>query len=632
MDSPQNQPFVTLPIESTTALKNLRVCFCIDNSGSTGSKYGSNIVYLFGPSTNDSTPSVLDIEKAFTNKMRSDWITKPTFIAWNSAAVDVESVEQITSGGGTAPSTIFEGPTLITITNSDVLVLITDGQIGSGEIRHFGETMTKCGTHLKAIIGVIVGKRSASPADANVSVLVPTMISNGCILGTDAEESAVMWSCSAFKSAWNPTEIVEDTTWDLVSKINPAAICNLEIPSVNKAQEENLRSGGYIPMGSGLFFHPNHLLQSEPTWDDLVTLPFDRICQYFKVTNRCNELVTWFKKLNDKFVTEFTAANPEEKDNVNRLIQEIEQGRRPRRDANVLTSYRSTRNRALVRQHMNDEHIDDLLDDPRLVTLMQFFRNMMQIMREDEVMQHDAGTYTTSSMAPSRYTSMKKASDPTTKLTGSTTAPLTKITAKFNEPFKWFCQFNKLYVNHRTPTSAPVEATASNAQPKVECSICYESSTPFILIRKHFDTNNLENLMTSPSSYFYPQILCAKCAGYFCNQQIDPVRVRCYGAVPLVTLVADSKKYFLEGFAAMTNVMYIAPTESITTNPFEIFTGFISGISSLFAQSMGSGLDQAEAPQEQVMHVLSLFCVAVKSFYLDDNQMITVMDNFRSQF
>lgn len=627
--SVRDLPFVKLPLENSVALKDLKICFCVDNSGSTGTTFFSET-------------NVLDVEKEFVKKIIPYLTQHPSFIAWNTIATNMTSLDAIQSIGGTKPSSIFLSDTIGTIKKSDVIVLITDGQIGSTEIQKFGEYMTKFGTHFKAIIGVIVDKKETivctdmpyfetdvttqivKPSQINVSVLVPAMISNGCIIFNDLTANYNMWSCGTFKSTWNPMDITEETGWSAVTTVNTSQIIEIMIPFANINDEHVLTSKGYIPLGLGLYFHPNYLLNSTPSWEELIEFPFDRICQNFKVTKRCTELIVWFKKLKNKFFEEFVIGHIE-REHVDKLMDEIISTRRIEKNSDLLTMYTRNRNRALAFSNDADEEIDQLITDPRLINLIQFFRNMMEIMKEDEETQDDPGTYTTSSLSPSRY--LGKTMKNKFRTSGSNDILVT-ISANFTDPFKWFAQFCKLYPQHNSPTC--------------ECSICYESSVPFILIRKHFDTNNLNELLKFPTSFFYPQIVCSKCAGYFCNLQIDPVRVPCYSAVPLVTLIDDSKKYFILSFAHVTNCVINFSDDNSTLSDgssikylYGLFNSLVnSNRKSNKSESVANAKPDSisKSSEKQISFILSLLCTKFKESFTTDPLLTSLLDQFNNQF
>ena len=105
------------------------------------------------------------------------------------------------------------------------------------------------------------------------------------------------------------------------------------------------------------------------------------------------------------------------------------------------------------------------------------------------------------------------------------------ITASFTEPYLWYTQF--------------VRAT-KNDSIKYECSICCDVSMPFIILRKKINKRKLYEFDLRPLDYFYPEFLCNKCADYFCHNKIDPVRVKCIAALPLINLNLTVKEFCIE--------------------------------------------------------------------------------------
>ena len=527
-----NNPLLTLPITDTSMLKDLNFCFCIDVSGSTGRVFADKYTYL-------------EIEKDFAKNFLPFLTKTPKFVAWDDNSKNITSLSQLHPDGGTKPNCIFENQlTLQTILNTDVAVIITDGQIGIHDINEFSKCMTQQGSHLKAIIGVIVGRRTRDdsniikkPSEIDVSVLVPTMISNGCILFHNLKDTYIMWSCGVFKTAWNPSDITENLGWQSVSTIGINQICNVSIPIPDQTKQKNLIDDGYIPFGAGFFFHPDHLLEYKPTWEQLLELPFDRICQYFRVTRRYSELLKWFKNQQERFVQEFMVDNGE-KENIERLVHEMDPRNSQQRNNMTTLSYVQSRNCALARRYINNEEIESLFTDTRIIRLMQFFRRMMQIMEEDYQTQNLASSYVTSKISSSRYCTVSSG----TTSTPSIGISCSSITSDFHNPLEWYRQFKIIFPNH-----------GSN---ECECTICYELSVPFIIVRKHIDKNNIGDLVDNIAKYFYPNVVCNKCATYFCDNGIDPVRVPCYAAIPLVNLIGNSKIYFIASFAKLTNCIY----------------------------------------------------------------------------
>lgn len=524
-ESPEfSEPFVQLPMTNSLSICDLNICCCIDVSASTNEVFSKNYTYL-------------DIEKRFVSGLRNNVRKNVKFISWADISEIITDINRIKSSGGTMPACIFEKTTCDVVTNSDVLVLITDGEIGTGEINHFGKCMVNYGSHFKAVIGVIVGRRSndinnnvKKPSDINVSVLVPAMISNGCIIFHNTKDNYLMWSSGIFRNTLMPNDINENTnTWENISTFSTKNICEVNIPVADSEKENNLINQGYIPFGMGLFFHPDNLLKSTPKWDELMNYPFDRICQYFRVSQRYQELYDWFKLQRDRFHQEFMADH-NEKQILDNLVTNL-QTQNSVVEPDIIRNFCRTRNMSLARFYANEENVLEIFANEHEANLFKFINHMINVMEEDNENLYSENTYTTSSISKTRYVS--------TKMNKSNGKKIHSIRSNFNEPYGWLQDFITLYPDHQSS--------------QCECPICYEKSVPFVLVRNCIDKNNIADLVDFPFKYFYPQIICGKCADYFCKQGIDPVRVGCIAAIPIVNLVDDSKKYFLDAFEKITN-------------------------------------------------------------------------------
>ncbi len=550
-----NDAFITIPIDNQIPLSDTKVCICIDISGSTNNKIDSQL-------------SILEAEIKFATDLSSKLTQETKLIAWDNKAEHIIDMQYLKPRNGTEPSCIFNNITTHSdIRESDVAVIITDGEIGANEISNFSKAMLTHGTHLKAIIGVIVKKINTGlpfpseqslshflnsgirlskdvlnhkPADVQISVLVPAMIGNSCIILNDGTNNFVMWSSSIFRSEWNPNEVIDITNWEDVSKISFDVLAKTLIPFPNQQQDIELREQNYIPIGTGLYFNPELLLQWNPTLDELINIPFDRISQYFRVSMRCCELVDWFKKQKNRFLEEFIV-EPNERMNIEQIMTDMERNRQNRQIYDSLLPYfTQIRNQALVRRYIDDDDIDNVVDDPRIKQVIIFFRQMLDVMMEDMENQDDGNSYVSSSIALSRYSTVPSNHSSKYVSSYSKTNP-TSITANFKDPLKWIEQFCRLYPNHESKQH--------------ECSICCDINIPFVLMRKVINKLNIDDFQVHPLDYFYPEIMCAKCATYFCNNKIDPVRVECFAAIPLITLVDDSKKYFISSFTELSGTV-----------------------------------------------------------------------------
>ena len=513
-------PFIYIPIKEHVEFRTLKTGFFVDSSGSTQNHFYDKI-------------SILDVEKQFVRHMLPNMIYTSKFVSWNNSARIVDSLECVYPSDGTDPSSIFEKTnTLNIVKESETMVIITDGQIEVSQINSFGEAMTKNGTHLKAVIGVIVGRRNTiKPCEVNVSVLLPAMISNACILFYNWKSVYVLWASGSFKESLNPIEITQEVQWDNVTTTTFSDISAIRIGINEYISLQNISD--FIPLGSGVFFNPINLLLAEPSWDQLMEYPFHRICLYFRVINKCHVLLDWFKMQQDRFINEFMI-NDQTKDNMNIIMNKIND--RTQDDINLAT-FRYNRNQGVIRRYINDNEIEDLIYDPRMVKLIQFFRTITNIMYEDFQTQTVSSSYTTSTITFSRYDVIYHMN-----------TSVSSITTGFHEPFKWLKQFNKIFPD--------------NGLKIFTCTICYESDVPFIIIRKPFDNESFD----CPTSYYYPQIVCSKCADYFCGIGKDPVRVDCIAAIPIIN---SQPIIFIKYFLALI------PNKSTDEEATKIIISFI---------------------------------------------------------
>jgi hypothetical protein len=408
-----------------------------------------------------------------------------------------------------------------------------------------------------------------------------------------------MWSSGSFKNQWNPNDIVDDMQWEQVTLAHLSTIGNIRLPTHDPVQHRNLRDSGYIPFGEGVYFNAAALIASNISLNDFLALPFDRICQYFKINQQYEQLLQWAKSQKDRYLDE-VIEDPTDKANISRLFDEIRQPVQSRNlNSESVRSFVRNRNRALAWRYVEDEEIHNLVDDPNIVKLLQFFRNMMQVMEEDQRQQHSAATYTASSISTSRYTVSGRRDR-----IDSAALNCVAITAKFNEPYKWLRQFNKLYPNIKSP--------------EAECTICCETSIPFILMRKHLDKNNINDLLDNSLTYFYPEIVCGKCADYLCSRGIDPVRVPCYAAIPIINIVDEYKMSYHNCFAALTNYIIVNSPQP---------TSFISSISRFVLPHRDSANTQN---MDGLKAMITVFASILKRHF-DNTNMKDIFENYETQ-
>lgn len=297
MNQIKDKPSIMLPITGYVTPNNLNTTFYIDTSESTSlllHEYTKNPI------------SRLNTEKQFVNELLACLTTESKFVEWNNNAKQISDLKSIEPIGGTKPSSIFQGEqNKQLLKETDVLVIITDGSIEKKEMDAFATEIKRL-THLKAIIGVVVGDTTEhrKPSQIDVSVLAPlTIISNSCILFYDYYKIYVMCAEGAFKTL-KPYEIKADTNWKDIMKIDFAQLADVRIPIHDKNYEQQLLNNDYIPFGFGNFVSPLRLITYEPTLSELLTYPYGRICKYFKVIQDCEMLIIWYTNQKDRIIGE----------------------------------------------------------------------------------------------------------------------------------------------------------------------------------------------------------------------------------------------------------------------------------------------------------------------------------------
>lgn len=523
-----NTPFVTLKPINFELFKNHKVGIFIDVSGSTGSVFG----FRDHNNSNPNQKTILDIEKSFASHIMKQ-IPNCVLVAWDTESKQIAMLDELKPNGGTEPSCNFTNQTVKNIIDSlEIMILLTDGEIGISEINKFSNHITTEGLHLKAVIGVMVGSKKPVN-DVNVSVLIPTMIANSCIIYNDNENLHVMWSSGSFKNEWNPVDLTDGIFWDEITKVTIDQICNNKVCICSPDEVEQLTKNGYIPFGSGLFFNSKYFLEYQPSWDVLLELPLDRICQYFKINGRYDDLVIWFGKQKERFISEFGLSLKDQKALNDLVINIVNNGHQ--KNSDHVNNYIQARNRYLSSASINYEEAENLITDNRVKKLANFIRRIMTVVEEDKQTINDISSYSAPTFSSSRY----DIGATVCKIKSDSSKSNQNNSCDFSKPLRWYYQF---LLNN-----------PSRISNKVDCSICCENSVPFFLIRKKFALKSQE-FSKIPLEYLYHNPLCYKCAQYFCEMKHDPVRVECIGAMPIVVINKNAEKEFLDAFENFTTV------------------------------------------------------------------------------
>jgi hypothetical protein len=511
--------FVELPAINSIALKDLTWTVCIDISGST-------TTYFNGA-------TVLKYKCEFAKRIVR-CVNNVNYVKWDHGAEEFKYVDfkLLKSSGGTAPACILENETTARlIEQSDAMLIITDGEIDQERVEAFGKKLASQGNHLKAIIGVVVENAEAKPADVNISVLAPIMLTDSCVLHY-RENTSVLWSSGSFKTQLCPPDIDDNITWQQLRKIGPIDLMQGNVNCCDSNERQLLISQGYVSFSYNSFFHPQKLLEYSPSWVEIKSYPFDRICSHFKISGEYKKLYQWFILQRNR-IMDSIFVNNDDRTNFDILLD------RMHNNNNLITSFVKRRNQTIAQQYVaSDADIEFLLDDPHAIEVMKFFRNLCRIMKDDvEKKSYKSGSFSSAKFACG--SSMSSVSDILEN----------KMTVSFNSPFEWEDKFMKLCKNYN--------------EMKVECSVCCEVAIPFVLIRKMINKkdfkHNVDEKTIDNCDYFYPQFVCAKCATWFCLQKQDPVRVSCLAGLPIINMNKINDIVFenyLESFCKLTNLLY----------------------------------------------------------------------------
>ena len=544
--------FVQLSQIGQKPIKEMNIGFFIDVSGSTEHKFNYN-------SNANEMVTFLDIEKKFVNKFiqYSSDKAKCQYATWSTSAYKVDDLTKLSSYGGTQPECIFSNnETYKVLQDTEVAVIITDGEIDGKHIEEFGKCMREKGCHLKAIIGIIVSRRTSlmkdlskeiwkAPSEINVSVLVPAMVTNGCIIFYNSKRSYIMWSSGCFKSTWKPNNI-DNTIYDNVSfadawnNVSSFDTWNnfgdVQVPLYNGDEENVLKLNRYIDFGMGLYFNPQLLLDSNRSLEEIIVYPLDLVCQYFRVSQQCVKLYDWFVKQREMYVEyvlafddkEFLAKLSNELNNAidnNDSIQEFVAKR------NLVISAYYHKNGFSIAQ------LEQFIGQSEFTKNIRLFNDIIKEIDIDRKMQSFTASYTSSSLSYTRYTSRN--GNKANALTNSSRDFVQHLdsdnddeyyisfTTPFNKPMEWRSQLDIVCNNHNSDT--------------VLCTICRSIDIPFYLIRKNFD-NNILDVVQNPTDYFNPKLLCSKCVEFFCIRKEDLDGKVCLTAFPIAN--AFNKQVF----------------------------------------------------------------------------------------
>lgn len=454
----QNDIFKTLPITQITTINQAKICFCIDSSGSTGNIFAAKLSYM-------------DVIKSFVKKISAQLTKSPQYISWDCSAIMIDNINQLESRGGTCPSCIFENETTLqSIKISDVGIIITDGNIESYEVNNFSNHINNQASHFKAVIGVIIGRRTGGntitkPHEINISVLLPAMISNACILFYNYKKIYVMWTSGIFKNKWKHIDVDLTTSWDDMTTISVNEICQIEIPIPDQLLHKQITSEGYIPLGLDLYFNPKHLLMSNPDPNEIIEYPFYQICQYFKTGNNHLKLLQWLEQQKKKFIYGIDSS---ECGNIT-----IENA------INNQQLYLTSRDKILTCRYPYILNTCTNMSCQSLCSVSKFFTGMINILSEDSRIIDSYHKYTLYYSSKSRYSNFVD-----------------------SEP-----------VNDNKILSLEDQIiNLCNIECSYACEWCKQHSIPVIVMKNNINKDNMELFVNEYENIILPYFLCPKCA------------------------------------------------------------------------------------------------------------------------
>lgn len=459
MDSiKQNNIFKNLPITQVTTISQSKICFCIDSSGSTGNIFAAKLSYM-------------DVIKSFIKKISNQLTKSPQYISWDCSATIIDSIDQLESRGGTCPSCIFENEiTLQSIKMSDMGIIITDGNIESYEINNFSNHINNQASHFKAVIGVIIGRRTGGntitkPHEINISVLLPAMISNACILFYNYKKIYVMWTSGIFKNKWKHIDVDLTTSWDDMTTISANEICQIEIPIPDQSLHKQITNEGYIPLGLDLYFNPKYLLMSNPDPNEIIEYPFYQICQYYKTGNNHLKLLQWLKQQKEKFIYDIDSTEC-----INITIENA---------INNQQSYLISRDKILACRYPYIINTCTNMSCQSLSSISKFFTGMINILVEDLQNFDSNQKYTLYYSSKSRYSNF--------------------VDPKPVNDNKILCLEDQII-------------NLCNIECSCTCEWCKQDSVPVIVMKNNINKDNMELFVNEYENIIFPYFLCPKCA------------------------------------------------------------------------------------------------------------------------
>jgi len=267
----------------------------MDVSGSTGNELTLNNNNNMYRKVN----TILDVEKSILSKFSAEclaWSEKLNGIYPNA------NDSRIKSEGGTSPASIFTSEdSNVKISNTDILIMSTDGEIEQNQVQIFSNYLNKF-TNIKMFIGVLAGNKKL-PSQMNISVFASMMNSDCIIVHSDNVDGRMklLYSNGA-PSLTYPCPVIKDKNYDQLTDININELVNLRVMQMDSDIPE-----GYISLSDKQYVNFKLLFEKKDIDQDmLMKINYQSLLMLCKTQNRLKEFRQWFNSYKPNTVSEFS--------------------------------------------------------------------------------------------------------------------------------------------------------------------------------------------------------------------------------------------------------------------------------------------------------------------------------------
>ncbi|MEM0353941.1 MAG: hypothetical protein QXW79_00030 [Thermoplasmata archaeon] len=487
--SSENDEYYLLEISPDMPFKSLKDCnigFFIDTSQNTKNVF-------FNDLERNVPVTYYEAEVSFVAKMNEMFFSHRYFLKMNEQ-LHIGEFSDILSNtnygyGNLILSNIFKDPEFPAFVKyMDVaIIVVSSNNVLIDDINLFAYYMRKNASHLKAVIIVLIGKltnnndnTTLKPNEifSTLSIFVPIINTNGCILFHDTEKSYVMWSNGCFKNTWNPTSITEHVVWNEVTNVDFNRIANVELPCYSENILTKLLNNSYISVGPGLFLNLNYMLDAELTVGELLKVPLFNLSIHFILDYDIEYVMIWIMH-HKTLISQSLELNNQMDRHASKMLENLD----------ILEYIINLEYQKYMPFSENSTNIDDTnVDQDDFLESENQSSNCVIFDWEDNPWSEFAKIYERKILNNDSNTNM-----------------------------------GKMHPN------------------LVTCSNCFHTRVPFILIRRLLRENDLKSTNKKAIDYFYNAIVCSVCTTELLLSGKDPVRAKIYTAFPLIDFKSFSQ-------------------------------------------------------------------------------------------